>query len=102
GFAAIAPVSPSIIKKINSLPGVRMVHANQVKTIFQLPTPADEWFPTSESRTMLEAEAAFREGYNGEAGSCDTMGSLSPVICPSVAANWAGSISTRTGWTGSE
>jgi len=75
GFAAIAPVSPSIIKKVNTLPGVRMVHANQVKTIFQLPTPADEWFPTSESRAMLEAEAAFREGYNGEAikvGVCDT------------------------------
>jgi len=75
GFAAIAPVSPSIIKKIDALPGVRMVHANQVKTIFQLPTPADEWFPTSESRKMLEVEAAFREGYNGEAikvGVCDT------------------------------
>jgi len=75
GFAAIAPVSPSIIKKINALPGVRMVHANMVKTIFQLPTPADEWFPTSESRKMLEVEAAFREGYNGEAikiGVCDT------------------------------
>jgi len=74
-FAAIAPVSPSAIKKINSLPGVKMVHANQIKTIFQLPTKADEWFPTSESRKMLEAEAAFREGYNGEAvkvGVCDT------------------------------
>jgi len=67
GFAAIAPVSPSIIKKINSLPGVRMVHANQVKTILQLPTDAAEWFPTSESRKMLEVEAAFREGFNGEA-----------------------------------
>ncbi|KKL44776.1 hypothetical protein LCGC14_2362280, partial [marine sediment metagenome] len=31
GFAAIAPVSPSIIKKINALPGVRMVHADQQK-----------------------------------------------------------------------
>lgn len=75
GFAAIAPVSPSVIKKINSLPGIKMIHANQVKTIFQLPTKADEWFPTSESRKMLEAEDAFREGYNGEAvkvGVCDT------------------------------
>lgn len=67
GFAAIAPVSPSVIKKINSLPGVRMVHSNQVKTIFQLPAPADEWFATSESRKMLGAEDAFREGFNGEA-----------------------------------
>jgi len=75
GFAAIAPVSPSVIKKINSLPGVRIVHANQLKTIFQLPTNADEWFPTSESRQMLEAEVAIKEGYNGEAikvGVCDT------------------------------
>jgi len=74
GFAAIAPVSPSIIKKVNALPGVRMVHANQVKTVFQLPAP-DDWFPTSESRKMLGAEDAFREGYNGEAikvGVCDT------------------------------
>ena len=67
GFAAVAPVSPGIIKKINSLPGVRMVHANQVVNIFQIPAPADEWFPTSESRNMLEAEQAVREGYNGEA-----------------------------------
>ena len=29
GFAAIPPVSPSVIKKINSLPGVRMVHATR-------------------------------------------------------------------------
>jgi len=66
GFAAVAPISPGSIKKINSLPGVRIVHANQVKTIFQLPA-ADEWFPTSESRKMLEVEDAFREGFNGEA-----------------------------------
>lgn len=67
GFAALAPVSPEIIKKINSLPGVRIVHANQIKTIFQLPAPAAEWFPTSESRKMLGIEEAFKEGYNGEA-----------------------------------
>ena len=67
GFAAIAPVSPGIIKKVNSLPGVRMVHANQVKTIFQLPITEPEWFPTSESRKMLGAEEAFKEGFNGEA-----------------------------------
>lgn len=66
GFAAIAPVSPSIIKKINSLPGVRMVHANQVKTILPIPTDATEWFPTSESRKMLGVEQAFRDGYTGE------------------------------------
>ena len=67
GFAALAPVSPSIIKKVNSLPGVRMVHANQVKTILQMPAPADDWFPTSESRNMLEAEEAIKQGFTGEA-----------------------------------
>ena len=75
GFAALAPVSPSIIKKVNALPGVRMVHANQTKTIFQLPADAEAWFPTTESRRMLEAEEAFKEGFNGEAikiGVCDT------------------------------
>ncbi|MBA7685526.1 hypothetical protein ES703_93951 [subsurface metagenome] len=35
-------------------------------------------------------------------GRFDTMGRLRPVIFPSVAANWAGSISTRMGWTGRE
>ena len=75
GFAAIAPITPELIRKINALPGVKMVHANQVKTIFQLPTPADEWVPTSESRKMLEAEEAFKQGFTGEAvkvGVCDT------------------------------
>ena len=75
GFAALAPVGPAIIKKVNALPGVRMVHANQTKTIFQLPVKADEWFPTTESRKMLEADEAFKQGFNGEAikiGVCDT------------------------------
>jgi len=67
GFAALAPVSPRIIKQVNALPGVRMVHANQVKTIFQMPIAEPEWFPTSESRKMLGAEDAFKEGFNGEA-----------------------------------
>jgi len=67
GFAALAPVSPRIIKQVNSLPGVRMVHANQVKTIFQMPIEEPEWVPTSESRKMLGAEDAFKEGFNGEA-----------------------------------
>ncbi|KKL86390.1 hypothetical protein LCGC14_1945180, partial [marine sediment metagenome] len=58
GFTAIAPVSPSIIRKINALPGVRMVHADMQKHVFQLPIGDAEWFPTSESRKMLEAEAA--------------------------------------------
>lgn len=67
GFAAITPISPAMIKKVNALPGVRMVHLNQTKTIFQLPEPAEEWFPTSESRNMLEAEEAIKQGFTGEA-----------------------------------
>lgn len=68
GFVALAPVSPETIKKVNNLPGVRMVHVNQVKTIIQLPTPAgaEEWWPTSESRKVLEAESAFKQGITGE------------------------------------
>lgn len=76
GFIALAPVKPEIIRAINALPGVRMVHADLVKTIFQLPTPAEpEWYPTSESRKMLEAESAIKQGFTGEAvkvGVCDT------------------------------
>jgi len=83
GFTAIAPVTPEIIRRVNALPGVRMVHANQVKTIFQLPRLEGEWFPTSESRQMLEAESAFREGFTGEAvklGVTDSVPDYSPVI----------------------
>ncbi|KKM06830.1 hypothetical protein LCGC14_1740030, partial [marine sediment metagenome] len=67
GFAAIAPVSPAIIRKINSLPGVRMVHSNMQKHVFQLPIGDAEWFPTSESRKMLEVEDAIQQGFTGEA-----------------------------------
>jgi len=67
GLVALAPVTPQIIKKINALPGVKMVHADLIKTIFQLPSPEVEWFPTSESRQMLEAEEAIKQGYTGEA-----------------------------------
>ncbi len=74
GFLALAPLSPKIIKKVNDLPGVSMVHADQIKTIFQLPA-SEEWFPTSESRLMLGAEDAFKQGFTGESvkvGVCDT------------------------------
>jgi len=75
GFIALAPVSPELIKRINAIPAIRMVHVNQVKTIFQFPEPATEWFPTSQSRQMLEVETAFRQGITGEGvkiGVCDT------------------------------
>ena len=67
GFVALAPVIPELIKKINGLPGVRMVHADTIKTIFQMPSSQTVWFPTSESRQMLEAEEAIKQGFNGEA-----------------------------------
>lgn len=67
GFMALAPVAPEIIKKVNNLPGVRMVHLNQTKTVFQIPSLDQAWFPTSESRKMLEAEEAFKQGWTGEA-----------------------------------
>lgn len=75
GFAGLAPVTPEIIRRINNLPGIRIVHADQSKHIFQMPEPATAWFPTSESRNMLEAEEAIKQGWNGEAvkvGVCDT------------------------------
>jgi len=67
GFAATTPISPEMIRKVNALPGVRIVHANLTQTIFQLPTSGEEWFPTSESRNMLEAEEAIKQGFTGEA-----------------------------------
>lgn len=66
-LAGIGPVTPEIIRFINSLPGVRIVHANlQARAIQQLSQPSD-WWPTSESRTLLEAEEAFKQGFTGEA-----------------------------------
>ena len=66
GLVALAPVTPKVIKQINAFPGVKMVHADIEKTIFQIPSPEEEWYPTSESRQMLEAEEAIKQGFNGE------------------------------------
>jgi len=66
GFAALAPITPESIKAINNLPGVKMVHANLEQRAFQQPTPSSEWWPTSQSRNVLEAELAFQQGYTGE------------------------------------
>lgn len=75
GFAAMIPVTPEIIKWVNSLPGVIMVHANLQARALQLPTDTSQWWPTTESRKLLEAELAFQEGFTAEAirvGVCDT------------------------------
>lgn len=66
GFAALAPVTPEIILWVNSLPGVIMVHANLQARALQIPTNAQDWWPTAQSRKMLEAEQAFKEGFTGE------------------------------------
>jgi len=67
GFAAMAPITPESIKIINNLPGVIMIHANQTKRAFQQTTTSDQWWPTTESRKVLESEQAFQQGYTGEA-----------------------------------
>jgi subtilisin family serine protease len=75
GLAAIGPITPNLIKTINSLPGVVMVHANLQARILQQPTSPADWWPTSQSRQVLEAQLAFQEGFTAEAipvGVCDT------------------------------
>ena len=67
GFTALVPVIPETIKLINNFPGVRMVHANLLVRAFQQPSGPADWWPTSQSRNVLEAELAFREGFTGEA-----------------------------------
>lgn len=93
GFVSLAPLTPKLIKKVNDLPGVRMVHVNQEKAILQFPS-SEDWFPTSESRLMLGAEEAFKKGYTGEAvkaGVCDTgVDVLHPQL---TGAEWYSAIS---------
>lgn len=100
GFAAIAPVSPSVIKKINGLPGVKTIHANRTNRAIQLPAvpavPAigADWWPTSESRNVLEAELAIKEGFTGEMvklGVADTgIDALHPQL---MGSEWYSTIS---------
>ncbi len=75
GFAAIAPITPENIQRINALPGVTMVHANLQQRALTMPTDTSVWWPTSQSRQVLEAESAFKQGFTGEAvkvGVADT------------------------------
>jgi subtilisin family serine protease len=66
GFAGLAPVTPETIKAINSLPGIKMVHANLMAHALQIPSNPSDWWPTSQSRQVLEAELAFQQGFTGE------------------------------------
>lgn len=67
-MVALLPVPAKMIQVINSLPGVRVVHADTQVNILQLPAPPDKaaWWPTSESRKLLGAEDAFKAGWTGE------------------------------------
>jgi subtilisin family serine protease len=75
GLAALAPVTPELIKWVNSLPGVIMVHADLQARALQVPSDSAEWWPTSQSRKVMEAEMAFIDGFTAEAikvGVADT------------------------------
>lgn len=72
----LLPVPAKLIPYINSLPGVRAVHADlEVNILTQPPalTDRDLWWPTAESRNMLEAELAFEQGWTGEAVSLSVI-----------------------------
>lgn len=89
GFAALAPVSPETIKLINSLPAVRMVHADIEKRAIQLPTLSTDWWPTSESRQVLEAESAFKQGFTGEMVKVGVVDSGIDALHPQlIGAEW--------------
>lgn len=97
GFIGLAPVSPEVIKKVNDLPGVRIVHPNMLKTVYQMPlglVPGTNWLSTSESRKMLEAEEAFKQGHTGERvkiGVTDTgIDALHPQL---IGAEWYSTMS---------
>ena len=75
----VLPVPAKLIPLINDLPGVRAVHADlEAHTLINRPlAPAGPeippaldtslWVPTSASRNVLEAPAAFDQGWTGEA-----------------------------------
>lgn len=93
GFLALAPLNPKLIKKVNDLPGVTMVHANLKKTIFQFPG-SEDWYPTSESRLMLGAEDAFKAGFTGESVKVGVTDTGIDVMHPQlVGSSWYSAIS---------
>ncbi len=91
----LVAVPAKLIPVIDTLPGVRAVHADLQADALQLPAPPDQalWFPTSESRQMLEADLAFREGWTGEAvrlGIIDT--GIDPTHRQLAGAEWDSAI----------
>lgn len=74
-MAGLTPVTPETIKYINTLPGVNVVHADRPNYTRQLVTTSQEWWPTTDSRKVLEADLAFQAGFTGEStkvGIADT------------------------------
>ena len=66
----ILPVSTNVILGLNEIPGVRAIHADSSKNILQFQQflgPDRIVWPTSDSRTFLEAEQAIQQGFTGEA-----------------------------------
>ena len=89
-------VPSKLIPVIDALPGVRAVHADLEVNALQLPAATEQalWFPTSESRQMLEAEMAFKQGWTGEAvrlGVVDT--GIDPTHQQLVGSEWDSVIS---------
>lgn len=64
----LPPIPAKFISSIDSLPGVTAVHADLESHILQFLGVEDpaEWWPTSDSRRMMGAEAAFQAGFTGE------------------------------------
>jgi len=94
GFIALNPVSPELIQIINRIPAVKIVHGDIEKRIVQMPVPGTDWWPTSVSRLVMEAEDAVRRGFTGEMqklGVCDT--GIDPNHPQLAGAEWYSEIS---------
>lgn len=67
-MAGVVAVPAKLIPVIASLPGVRLVSADLTSHAFQLPGVGDQslWWPTAESRRVLEAQIAVQQGFTGE------------------------------------
>jgi subtilisin family serine protease len=69
-FSLIAtpPIPAKWVRGISDIPGVRSVHADQEFHILPGPLAEDpaQWWPTSDSRRLLEAHLAFEAGFTGE------------------------------------
>ena len=88
-------VPTALIPVINALPGVRVVHADLESNILQVQASQELGFATSESRLVMEADLAFREGWTGEAvilGVIDT--GIDPTHPQLEGSNWDSVINT--------